>query len=224
MPQQYLLAESIMACFVTKQTHMTELWLCKPVFIFIKYQESIIPAVGVSSWSVAKREESIVNEGQQQTSLATAGKKNKLKQWTRILSSTFKCTVCDYWWFHPQDSVNDKVTFQGRCENLKSMKTVAGIKKISLQAMNLRMFCWLAVSLSKRFLTNIRLLGPMDCRGKSKRQDKKTLMAWKLPVQRSVKSAGQRNKTAAMRTFWWFIWVSAAIWLNRVIKSPFGWV
>ncbi|KAG7264312.1 hypothetical protein CRUP_020998 [Coryphaenoides rupestris] len=36
--------------------------------------------------------------------------------------------------------------------HLKSMKTVAGMRKISLQAMNLRTFCWLAVSLSRKFL------------------------------------------------------------------------
>ena len=41
------------------------------------------------------------------------------------------------------------------------MNTVAGIRNISLQAMNLRMFCWLAVSLSRKFLTKARLLGPM---------------------------------------------------------------
>lgn len=35
---------------------------------------------------------------------------------------------------------------------LKSIKTVAGIRKISLQAMNFRIFCWLAFSFSKRFL------------------------------------------------------------------------
>lgn len=51
------------------------------------------------------------------------------------------------------------------------MKTVAGIKKISLQAMNFKMFCWLDPSLSRRFLMNIKLLGPIDCREtkKSKR-------------------------------------------------------
>ena len=47
---------------------------------------------------------------------------------------------------------------------LKSMKTVAGIRKISLQAMNFRMFCWLAVSLSRKFLMKPRLVGPTDCR------------------------------------------------------------
>lgn len=45
---------------------------------------------------------------------------------------------------------------------LNNIKTVAGIKKISLQAMNFRIFCWLAVSLSRRFLINIKLLGPTD--------------------------------------------------------------
>lgn len=45
---------------------------------------------------------------------------------------------------------------------LNNIKTVAGIKKISLQAMNFSMFCWLVVSLSRRFLINIKLLGPTD--------------------------------------------------------------
>lgn len=50
---------------------------------------------------------------------------------------------------------------------LKSINTVAGIRKISLQAINFKMFCWLDPSLSRRFLMNIRLLGPIDCkRGK----------------------------------------------------------
>ena len=41
------------------------------------------------------------------------------------------------------------------------MNTVAGIRNISLQAVNLRMFCWFAVSLSRKFLTKARLLGPI---------------------------------------------------------------
>lgn len=66
---------------------------------------------------------------------------------------------------------NDKIVWAKGHENnhtnklhLKSMKTVAGIRKISLQAMNFKMFCWLDPSLSRRFLTNIRLLGPIDYR------------------------------------------------------------
>lgn len=38
---------------------------------------------------------------------------------------------------------------------------MAGIRNISLQAVNLRMFCWFAVSLSRKFLTKARLLGPI---------------------------------------------------------------
>lgn len=55
---------------------------------------------------------------------------------------------------------------------LKSMKTVAGMRKISLQATNFKMFCWLAESLASKFLTNMRLLGPIDYRDEDKQTHK----------------------------------------------------
>lgn len=54
---------------------------------------------------------------------------------------------------------------------LNSMNTVAGMRKISLQAMNFRMFCWLAVSLLRKFLTKGRLLGPIAYKGNYIHQD-----------------------------------------------------
>lgn len=80
-----------------------------------------------------------------------------LKPW---VARTIQIEICD-----PQKTQLQKVILcrVSNSENiyrnsyLKSIKTVAGIRKISLQAMNFRIFCWLAFSFSKRFLRKGKL-------------------------------------------------------------------